>query len=83
MPSSHREAIDKRNRRRWIYACLILVPYALFGMQYLPGAAIMAQPIGSGTLITPALVWFSMVVLIFLAVEFRFIRHRETEDRHD
>lgn len=82
MSVTHRDAIKRRNRRRLLFSLLILIPYALFGAQYLPLADFMAAPLGAGTLITRALVWFVVILFIFLGVEYLYIRAREAEDKH-
>jgi len=80
--TDHAETIARRNRRRFFYALLTFAAYLVFAAQYLPVMSFMGEAIAGFEPVTYAIGWFCFLIVLFVTLEWRFIRTREGEDEH-
>lgn len=78
--SQHAELIRRRTRRRLLYCALVFACYAVFGLQYSGLAPLFTRTLVDGSRVNVSIALFCSLILLFLALEYIYIRGRERED---
>lgn len=74
------DSIRARTRRRFLFCAAVWIPYAAFVLQYVGLSEFFARPVAAGTPATVAILFFCVLVVGFLLLEFAYVRWRERED---
>ncbi len=72
------KAIAVRTRRRFLFSIIALAFYFSFALAWTDAGAFLSEPIGNG-LLNGALAWFIFLIVLFISLEFLFLRIAKRE----